>query len=98
MAVYRTSFVDPYPNGWKDLPVQLTPIDAAALQAMCDGIKTIDNFLDGVNKDNIGSVKKMILTLAEYNALPDTKYSDGVIYIITDNQGVNYNNYEQEEF
>lgn len=99
MAVYRSSFVDPYPNGWKDLPVQLTPIDAAALQAMCDGIKAIDNYLDGVNKDLIGNVKRMILTKSEYEALPDTKYVDGVLYVITDEGGpINYENYEQEVF
>ena len=98
MAIYRSSFVDPYPNGWKDLPVQLTPIDAAALQAMCDGIKTIDNFLDGVNKDLVGNTKKIICTMAEYQAMPDTKYSDGALYIITDGSGINYSNYEQEVF
>ena len=99
MAVYRSSFVDPYPNGWKDLPVQLTPIDAAALQAMCDGIKAIDTYLDGVNKDLVGNVKKYIVTKAEYDALPDTKYVDGAFYIIKDEGGsINYDNYEQEVF
>lgn len=99
MAQYRTSFIDPYPNGWKDLPIQLTPIDAAALQAMCDGIKAIDNFLDGVNNDNIGSVKKMICTKAEYEQLPSSKYTDGVLYLVTDGgNGIHYPNYEQEAF
>lgn len=98
MSVYRTSFVDPYPNGWKDLPQQLTPIDAAALQAMSDAIKTMDNFLDGVNNDLVGSTKKVILTKAEYDALPNTKYTDGVLYCIKDGKGIVYDNYEQEVF
>lgn len=96
---YRSSFVDPYPNGWKNKPDETTPIDAEAFQAHTDAIKLIDNFLNGVNKDSIGSVKKMILTKEEYNALPNTKYSDGVLYLVTDGgSGISYPNYESEAF
>lgn len=97
--IYRHSFVNPYPNGWKDKPDQTTPIDAAALQPYTDALRAIDNFLDGVDKDNISRVKKRVLTKLQYDALPDTKYTDGVIYFITDGgSGISYPNFESEEF
>lgn len=99
-STYRSTFVNPYPNGWKNRDVsETTPIDADALQAHTDSLKEIDNFLNGVNKDQIGSVKKSILTKSQWNALPNTKYSDGVIYFVTDGgSGVSYPNYESEAF
>ena len=98
--IYRHSFVNPYPNGWKNADIsQDTPIDADALQAHTDAIKIIDNFLDGVNKDQIGSVKKQVLTREQYEALPDTKYTDGVIYFVTESgPGISYPIFEMEGF
>ena len=98
--MYRKTFVDPYPNGWKNRDVsEDTPIDADAMQAHTDAIKAIDNFLDGATKDQISSVKKWVGTKAEYDALPNTKYSDGVIYFVTDGgSGISYPNYESEAF
>lgn len=96
---YRSTFVNPYPNGWKNRPDETTPIDAEALQPITDCIREMDNWLDGASKDNIGSVKKMILTKQEYDELPDTKLTDGVIYLVTDGgSGISYPNYEQEAF
>ena len=99
---YTHSFINPYPNGWHNSDIAKdTSIDADALQAHTDAIEAMDNFLHGVNKDKIGNVQKSILTKAQYDALPDTKYSDGVIYFITDGGGsgtISYPNYEQEAF
>lgn len=97
--IYRSTFVDPYPNGWKNKPDETTPIDAEAFQAHTDAIKEIDNFLNGVNKDTVGQVQKRILTKQEWNELPASKFTDGVIYFITDGgPGISYPNYESEEF
>lgn len=98
--IYRHSFVDPYPNGWKDKSVSKeTPIDAEAFQAHTDAIKLMDNFLNGCNKDKVGQVEREILTQEEYDALPNTKYSDGKIYFITDGgDATHYENFESEEF
>ena len=97
---YRSTFVDPYPNGWKNRDVsEDTPIDAEAMQAHTDALKEIDNFLNGCNKDKTGQIEREVLTQAEYDELPDTKYSDGKIYFITDGgPGVHYTNFESEEF
>lgn len=97
--IYTSTFVDPYPNGWKNADIdQTTPIDADALQAHTDALKAIDNFLNGVNKDRIGQVRKAVLTKAQYDALPDTKYTDGCIYFVSDGSGISYPNYETEAF
>lgn len=96
---YRSTFVDPYPNGWKNKPDETTPIDAEALNPITATLKAIDIWLNGVNKDKIGEVKKVTCTKAEYDALPDTKYTDGVMYFISDGgYGASYPNYEQEAF
>lgn len=99
-TTYHRSFNNPYPNGWKNQDEsETTPVDKDALQAHTDALEEIDNFLEGVNKDQIGSVKKRILTMAEYNALPSSKYTDGVIYFVTDGgSGISYPNYESEVF
>ena len=98
-SVYRSTFVDPYPNGFENRPKQTTPIDAEALNPIRTSLKAIDIWLNGVNKDRIGEVRKVICTQDEWNDLPDTKYSDGVIYFITDGGvGTNYSNYEEEVF
>lgn len=45
MATYTSSFKNPYPDGWKDVPSKDTPIDASALQAHTDALQAIDNYL-----------------------------------------------------
>lgn len=98
-SIYRSTFVNPYPNGWKNKPNQTTPIDAEALDPITSALEAIDTWLNGVNKDKIGEVKKVMLTKAQWNDLPDTKYSDGVLYFITDGgYGMNYPNFEEEAF
>lgn len=98
-SVYRSTFVDPYPNGWKNKPDQTTPIDAEALQPITTSLKAIDTWLNGVNKDKIGQVKKVHCTRAQWEDLPSTKYEDGVMYFISDGGSSSaYSNYEEEEF
>lgn len=101
-GTYIRSFINPYPNGWHDEDIaQDTQIDAAALQAHTDALEEIDIFLNGVNKNKIGQVKRSVVTKDQYDALPDTKYTDGVIYFIKDGGGsgtISYDNYEQEAF
>ena len=45
MATYTSSFKNPYPDGWKDVPSKDTPIDASALQAHTDALQAIDDYL-----------------------------------------------------
>ena len=47
---YNSTFNNPYPNGWQDLPTQTTPITANALQAHTDIVAKVDTFLDGTEK------------------------------------------------
>lgn len=97
--MYRSTFIDPYPNGWKNKPDETTPIDAAALQPITDCVNEMDTFLDGCNKDSFSNTKTVKLTKSEYDSLPESKLTDGVLYIIMDGgAGVFYPNYEQEEF
>lgn len=97
--IYTSCFTDPYPNGWKNKDVEeTTPIDAEALQAITDCIKEMDNFLNGVNKDRIGQVRKSVISKAQYDALPDSKYTDGCIYFVRDGSEISYTNYETEAF
>jgi len=98
--VYRRCFVDPYPNGWKNDPNKTTPVDAEALQPFSDALKELDMFFDGFDKSKAQTIKKKVLTKAQWNALPDTKYNDGVIYFITDGGSgpIAYPNYETEAF
>lgn len=119
MAEYTKVFDNPYPEGWKDLPSEETPITAAALQEHTDAIENIENYLeenpiDGGGTDvqwnqltssgthiaditidgettevfapngGGGGSDVVELTKAEYDALPDTKLTDGKQYFIKD--------------
>lgn len=46
MAEYTKVFDNPYPDGWKDLPSEETPITASALQEHTDAIENIENYLE----------------------------------------------------
>lgn len=45
MAEYTKVFENPYPDGWKDLPNEETPITASALQEHTDAIENIEEYL-----------------------------------------------------
>lgn len=52
MAVtYTSTFINPYPNGWENLPAEITEISAEALQPHTDAIQAIDTFLAGSEKN-----------------------------------------------
>lgn len=46
MSEYTKVFENPYPNGWKDLPSEETPITADALQEHTDAIENIEDYLN----------------------------------------------------
>lgn len=46
MSEYTKKFVNPYPNGWKDLPSHETPVTANALQEHTDAIESIEDYLN----------------------------------------------------
>lgn len=46
MAQYTKVFENPYPDGWKNLPSEETPITASALQEHTDAIENIENYLE----------------------------------------------------
>ena len=50
--------------------------------------KIVKNGINYSGAYGSGSDNSRILTLAEYNALPDTKLTDGVVYYITDVAGI----------
>ncbi|MCQ2369212.1 MAG: hypothetical protein MJ007_01905 [Paludibacteraceae bacterium] len=45
MANYTKVFDNPYPNGWKNLPSESTPVTAEALQEHTDAIVHIEDYL-----------------------------------------------------
>lgn len=47
---YRKVFINPYPEGWVDLPNEDTSISAAALQAHTDAIEKMDSYLEKIGK------------------------------------------------
>lgn len=47
---YRKVFINPYPEGWIDLPNEDTSISAAALQAHTDAIEKMDSYLEKIGK------------------------------------------------
>lgn len=46
---YTPNFNNPYPNGWKDLPNETTPINASALQAYTDAIVADEQYLQSLD-------------------------------------------------
>lgn len=133
MAEYTKVFDNPYPDGWKDLPSEETPITASALQEHTDAIENIENYLEenpiggggtdvqwnqltssGTHIADItidgettevfapsggGSGSDVVeLTKAEYDALPDSKLTDGKQYFIKDySESGSGSDYSEEE-
>ena len=53
---YTPNFNNPYPNGWKDLPNETTPINASALQAHTDAIEADEQYLQSLDATVDGKV------------------------------------------
>ena len=53
---YTPNFINPYPNGWKDLPNETTPINASALQAHTDAIVADEQYLQSLDATVDGKV------------------------------------------
>lgn len=56
MANFTKDFVNPYPNGWQDLPSEDTPISADALQRHTNAIEHIEQYLADNPIEGGGSV------------------------------------------
>lgn len=72
---YEKKFVNPYPDGWIDLPEEETPVDAEAMQKITDGIEGIDNYLSENPPDEL---KESLIQFKDDGFLPKNLF-DGTV-------------------
>lgn len=69
---YEKKFVNPYPDGWIDLPEEETPVDAEAMQKITDGIEGIDNYLSENPPDEL---KESLIQFKDDGFLPKNLFN-----------------------
>lgn len=97
MAEYTKQFVNPYPDGWKDLPDDSTPITAAALQQHTNAIESVEQYLED-NPIGSGSAQIDYGTNDEFEQKKDDLPIGASFYVTDDNdEAFNSNIYSLDE-